>query len=78
MSHYVVNKFKDKNFRNHLGVVVFTALTLGSFAGPSNTVSPEYGEATSQVLSGNLHMYVNVGGNTKVAPDNSVDIDQLY
>lgn len=50
MSAYVVNKFKDKNFENHLRAVAFTAFTLGSFAGPSNAILPEYGEAASNVL----------------------------
>ena len=46
MSDYVVNKFKDKNFTSHLGVIALAVLTLVNYAAPSNAIPPEYGEAS--------------------------------
>lgn len=77
MSDYTVNKFKDKGFRNHLGAAAFTVFTLGSFAGPSNAIPPEYGQAASNVLK-DIPQQGVPGGNTKVIPNGPVDIQQLY
>lgn len=77
MSDYVVNKFKDKDFRNHLGAVAFTAFTLGSFAGPSNAIPPEYGETASNVLK-DIPQQGVPGSNTKVIPNGPVDVHQFY
>lgn len=76
LSHYVVNKFKDKNFTSHLGAVALAVLTLGSNAAPSNAIPPEYGEAAANIVKDLPQQPVPVG-NTAV-PNNSVDIQKLY
>ena len=73
LSDYVVSKFKDKKFRNYLGAVGAATFTLGSFAGPSNAIPPEYGEAAARVLDD-----IPPTGIPKGVPSNPVNIQQLY
>ena len=77
MSDYVVNKFKDKKFTSHLGAVALAFFSLGSYAAPSNAIPPEYGEAAANVLQ-DVPQQCVPGANTKVVPNNPVDVQQLH
>ena len=77
ISDYVINKFKDKKFRSHLRAVGLAVITLGSYAATSNAMPPEYGAAAANVLK-DIPQQAVPGGNTKVVPNNPVDIQQLH